>query len=393
MASSEDAGKLVEESTAPLDVSLTDDELDAAQDRSVETEKDEENGLIEHPFNPEKIKVNTINVVVQQIVDRVDHEEINLSPEFQRMRGIWNAQRKSQLVESLLLRIPIPVFYVAADNNDDWAVVDGVQRISTIYDYVKDQFVLTRLEYLDYLNGCLHSNLPRAMQRRIEETQLVINVIQPGTPDEVMYNIFHRINTGGMRLNAQEIRHAVNPGQARSYLEELSKTREFLDATDNSIRPTRMADRECILRFLAFHMDRWEEYSANSLNVHLGDAMKKIGKADSEMLALITKDFKKAMMAALHIFGNRAFRKEDGLDGRRRPINMALFAAWGVGLARCSQEQLDVLINKKEKVRTSFALLLQKDQEFVDAISYATGDPRRVQKRFQSVETLIQECL
>ena len=135
-----------------------------------------------------------------------------LRPDFQRLAGIWDNTRKSRLIESLLLRIPIPVFYVAADENEIWSVVDGVQRISTIYDYVTDKFRLSRLEYLKKLEGALYTGLPRQMQRRINETQFVVNVIEPGTPPEVMFNIFRRINTGGMALNGQEIRHALHAG-------------------------------------------------------------------------------------------------------------------------------------------------------------------------------------
>ena len=132
------------------------------------------------------------------------------------MRGIWDNQRKSRLIESLLLRIPIPVFYVAANEDEKWAVVDGLQRISSIHDYVTGVFPLKRLEYREEFNGQRYDLLPRAMQRRISETQLVVNVIEPGTPPEVMFNIFRRINTGGMTLNGQEIRHALHPGPVRS---------------------------------------------------------------------------------------------------------------------------------------------------------------------------------
>ena len=103
------------------------------------------------------------------------------------MRGIWSDLRKSRLIESLLLRIPIPVFYVSADDRDNWSVVDGVQRMSTIFDYIEGHFVLGGLEYLADLTGLQYGELPRNMHRRIGETQLIVNVIEPGTPSEVMF--------------------------------------------------------------------------------------------------------------------------------------------------------------------------------------------------------------
>ena len=255
--------------------SLPGSAVDNEQDSGLEIEQEESaDSVVIKPFNPEKIKVRTVNVVVDQMVSRIDHDEIDLAPNFQRKAGIWDNKRKSRLIESLLLRIPIPVFYVASDENERWSVVDGLQRTSTIHNYVKNNFPLNQLEYLD-LDKRLYKNLSRPLQRRISETQLIVNVIESGTPEEVMFNIFRRINTGGMMLNGQEIRNALHPGPIREYLEKLAETDEFLTATDHSIKTHRMADRECILRFLAFHVEPWERYSANDLDGYLGNTMKK----------------------------------------------------------------------------------------------------------------------
>ncbi len=265
----------------------------------VEIEReDPEQDQVERPFDPSQIKLRTVQAVVDQIVTRIEHNEIDIAPDFQRMRGIWDVQRKSRLIESLLLRIPIPVFYVAADHEERWAVVDGVQRISTIHDYVTGAFPLARLEYRREFNGKRYDELPRSMQRRISETQVVVNVVEPGTPPGVMFNIFRRINTGGMMLNGQEIRHALNPGPVRAYLKALAESKEFLDATDRSIRPHRMADRECVLRFLAFHIEPWERYEAGSLDSCLESTMETLNDTPSDRLDALAADFSKAMRAA-----------------------------------------------------------------------------------------------
>ncbi len=369
----------------------TGNEVDNEQDSGLEIER-EDSGEIKRPFDPEKIKVRTVNVVVAQIVSRIEHKEIDLAPDFQRMAGIWNDERKSRLIESLLLRIPIPVFYVAADEDEKWAVVDGLQRMSTIRDYVTNDFCLTQLEYLTKLNKYFYKDLPRQMQRRISETQLVVNVIDPGTPEEVMFNIFRRINTGGMTLNGQEIRHALHPGPVRDYLKKFAESGEFLEATGGSIKKERMADRECVLRFLAFYVERWEKYSANNLDGYLGTTMEKINRMEDRERSDLFADFKKAMRGAYEIFGSDAFRKRSD-SNRRRQINKALFEAWSIGLARRTDEEIGILVGNRGEVVKQFMSLMNDDQEFDKSISFSTHNPDRVKKRFQAIDTLIKEFL
>ena len=363
-------------------------------DSGVELEQEEESETkIEHPFDPEKIKIRTQNIVVEQIVSRIRHDEIDLAPEFQRRPDIWDSKRQSRLIESLLLRIPLPVFYVAANRAENWSVVDGLQRMSAISGYVENKFALSRMEYLSHLEGKRHNRLPRAMQRRISETPLVVHVIEPGTPGEVMFNVFHRINTGGMELNGQEIRHALNPGFVREYLERLALSEEFLEATCYSIKEERMADRDCILRFLAFHINPWENYSVSDIDGYLDSAMKAINRMPADDRESLSVDFRKAMRAAADIFGDSAFRRASRMQGRRGRINKALFGAWSVGLARRSPKEIDILVRNRERVRETFTTLLEDDREFERAISSSTGTPNRVQKQFQAVQQLIEGVL
>ena len=359
------------------------------EDSDVEEEREDPEEKITTPFNPEQIKIRTTQIVVEQLISRIKHEEIDLAPDFQRQAGIWNDERKSRLIESLLLRIPLPVFYVAADESEKWSVVDGIQRMKTIYDYVTGKFPLKRLEYLTKLNGCTHDELRRPLQRRISETQLIVNVIESGTSPDVLFNVFRRINTGGMTLNGQEIRHALNPGPVRDYLKELAESDEFKKATDGSINPKRMADRECVLRFLAFHITPWENYSSSDLNGYLVRTMQEINDMSECERNNFAVDFRKAMLAASDIFGENAFRKPH--SERRLPINKGIFEAWTVQLAHCLPEQISALVERRNDIQDSFKKLMTEDSDFLEAISYATGSPQNVQKRFQAIEQLVKE--
>jgi hypothetical protein len=359
-------------------------------DTTVDVEADDPDLLIRRPFDPEKIKVRTVPLVVEQLVSRIKHEEIDLAPDFQRLRGVWDRKRKARLIESLLLRIPLPVFYVAADKRENWSVVDGLQRMSTIDEFVSDGFELDQLEYLTQLDEHKFSDLPRPMQRRVSETQLLVHVIEPGTPEEVMFNIFSRINTGGLRLNGQEIRHALHKGPIRAFLKDLADSPEFLTATANSVKKTRMADRECVLRFLAFHIDEWEGYNSNDLDGYLGTAMDKINRMSPEERLASANDFKKAMGSASVIFDDDAFRKRYVAGAPRNPISKSLFEAWSVQLARSTSEQIAQLISRRQEVRAAFIELMKTDRAFEVSISYSTGVPQRVLKRFGAIRDLVE---
>ena len=366
--------------------------MEEGSEDGVDVEKEDESLPIEHPFDPEKISIATKSPTIDLIVSRIKENEIDLEPDFQR-EYMWDGVRKSRLIESLLLRIPIPAFYVAADNEDRWKVVDGIQRLSSIDGYIRNKFPLRNLEYLGDFEGKRYEDLPRAMRRRVRETELVVNVISPSTPVGVMFNIFLRINTGGVQLKSQEIRNALTPAHVRDYLKKLAQSEEFLRATENSIRSNRMADRECVLRFLAFHMDPWTNYtSATDLNTYLTNAMEKLSRLKPDDLNQFAADFKKAMDAGFHIFGPELFRRRSN-GNSRGPVNKALLESWGVALANCSPEQIEVLVSRQDAIKEKSVRLMTEDSDFVNAISYSTGNQKRVKKRFTAVEYLVRSML
>jgi hypothetical protein len=371
---------------------IVEEERDGQDGLGVEAERADPTGAatgIERPFDPDKIKVARESKTISLLTTRIDHGEIDLAPEFQRRARIWDPGRKGRLIESILLRIPLPVFYVASDAQESWSVVDGLQRLTTIHDFLNGVFQLKGLEYLIQFEGSRFADLPRSMQRRIEETELVVNIIQPGTPEEVMFNIFSRINTGGLTLNGQEIRHALNKGPARAFLKDLAHAKPFIRATGGSVSDNRMAGRECALRFLAFRLTRWQDYSTSDLDGFLNAAMQRLNGLSTSQLRRHQADFERAMDAATAIFGNDAFRKRYDLDAGRNPISKALFEAWAVTLAELDADDVARLVARAPQVRQAFVDLMVEDRDFEVAISYSTGSPGRVHRRFATVERLI----
>ena len=359
----------------------------------VEEEQVDDNLELTHPFDPNKIRVTTEPKTIDLLFRRINHGEIDLAPDFQRRARLWKPHRKGQLIESILLRIPLPVFYIAATEDDLWSVVDGLQRLTTIHDFMSDAFPLTGLEYLNKFKGLRFSMLPRSMQRRIEETSLVINIIQPGTPDEVMINIFKRLNTGGLPLTGQEIRNALYKGPARKFLASMVESPAFQRATDGRVSDARMDAQECILRFSAFYLNDWRQYDRNDLDACLSEAMRQLNDIGAARLKDLSARFSVAMEAATEIFDVDAFRKRYDVNDTRKPVSKALFEVWSVNLARLDARKRTVLVDRNHLVKKAFMELMSTDSFFDVSISSSTGTIQRVHKRFGAIEDLIAQVL
>lgn len=364
----------------------------AEEGYGVEEERVEGDGSgIVEPFDPTRISISTKTPTVDLVIKRLKHGEIDLNPDFQRNAGIWDPTRQSRLIESLLLRIPLPVFYMAADKDNKWQVVDGLQRLYSINRFVLDKRLKLRgMEYLSQFEGAAYDDLPRDMQRRIDETQLAFHVINAGTPHEVMFNVFKRVNTGGKPLTPQEIRHALNPGPARDFVNALAESVEFRDATDRSVSPKRMADRECVLRFIAFYRLGLASYNGN-LDVFLTQAMASIDASiDNSAKDEMRQAFFRAMQLAKKLFGNNAFRKPSNRAGGRSVVNKPLFECLSVALARVPESEHRRLVDRRDVLRTKFSDLIA-DREFYDSISIGTQTTEQVTIRFTRVGRIIDE--
>jgi len=350
-------------------------------------------GTIVSPFDPTQIRVDRKTPTIDLLTDRIQHGEINLAPDFQRKGGIWNNDAKSRLIESILIRIPLPAFYVDATDENLWLVVDGLQRLTTLKNFVVDgTHELSGLEFITELNGKKFADLPRNLQRRIKETEVTVFLIQPGTPPEVKFNIFKRINTGGMPLSTQEIRNAINGERVRNFVKALVDSPSFQTATGGKIGDKRMADRECVCRFLAFEIVPPSEYQGKDLDSFINRSMQKINDPDEcpeNTLRELGQLFDKTMKRANRLFGKFAFRKYHGPGRRMMPISKALFESVSHGLARLTDEEAEHLIRHRKAVLEAYGQLMA-DKEFEKSVSQATGDAGQVKRRFSKIIGLFQ---
>ncbi|KQV75762.1 hypothetical protein ASC61_12510 [Aeromicrobium sp. Root344] len=365
-------------------------DLDNLEVEELESAPDTLPGEIDEPFDPRRIEVVTKGMTVDLLLKRFRQDELTLQPDFQRS-AVWNRSAQSRLIESMLVRLPLPLFYFDASDDDNWLTVDGLQRLTAIKEFVIDKvYVLQNLEFLSDFEGMSFDELPRAFQRRIEETELQVSLIQAGTPDGLKFNLFKRINTGGMPLSPQEIRHALNQGPATKLLEELATSDAFLQATTGGVAPLRMGDRELALRFLAFYRVGAKGYSTKDLDLFLHNEMQDLNQTDPGEFVSLREHFYESMSLAHDVLGRHAFRKVFSVDQESRsPINKALFDAWSVGFARLTKKQRATARQRSTEVFQGYVDLLANDLEFLSAVSQGTGQPAKVALRLNRVQEFL----
>lgn len=367
---------------------ITDDEDVEVEELSVDVV------LMEQPFDPTKINIETKTPSLDTLIKRMqrNHIQMDTSSYFQRKDDLWNVEQQSRLIESILIRFPLPAFFFDASDDDMWLVVDGLQRLSSIRNFCQKGLKLTNLEFLTQLNGKSWDQLSGDLQRSIEEAQVVIYKIMPGTPTDVKFNIFKRINTGGLVLEPQEIRHALFQGKAATFIEKLAKNKAFLKATDSRIPTKRMLDRDFANRFLAFYLIGYENYHAD-LDTFMSKAMGMLQNKSESELQKIEDDFTRAMELAYDIFKEEAFRKIYQEYDRLPPINKAIFDAIAAQFALLKENEIEILRRNGSSFKESFYNKLKENKEFFTSVSSATGDKNRISERHTVVKKIIHNTI
>lgn len=416
---------MVENTLIPADSDII--SLESVMQGLTGIESDNEDESLTDPFDPEEISIDTKPMPMETCLRRIKQKTIMLNPDFQR-NEVWGEDKKSQLIESLMLKIPLPMFYVSADERSNYTVVDGLQRLSTIRSFILGDkyletpnrelegngFKLTNLEFWKDYEGKNFNELPSNIQNRILETVFTFTIINPGTPEEVRRNIFKRINTGGLPLSSQEIRNALYMGASSVLLKELSQYTDFIRATGGIIRSLRMEDRELILRFLAFFVRNYTTYKKTiSIDNFLSDTMIIVNAMPSfnsrEFKRLVDKDkknniidditvcdiediracFKKGMSRSHILFGKHTFRKSYG-EHKKSQLNKSLFEMWGTLLSRLTDNEFSTLLNNKESLMTDYIPVLESST-FQLAISKDSMKHTSVKYRFDKIKELINK--
>ena len=343
-------------------------------------------GWADYPLDAVFVRTEPRNV--KDVVERIQAKRYQLNPDFQRS-FLWTAKKQSKLIESCIMRIPLPVFYVAEAPDGTIIVVDGLQRLRTFVRFLSNDLKLTGLagdnaEKTEHiLEGKYFRDLPIGLQERVGDTALTMYILDAKAPERARLDIFERVNSGEP-LTRQQMRNAIYSGHGTKWLADATSGKAFLSATAESLNKRTMRDREAVNRFCAFKLFGWEAYKSSDLDRFLADCLLKMNETSASDRDNLRKDFDRAMTLNHRYFGIHAFRKSLSSENRYRQrsvINISLFEVCSVAFSQ--QRPIDKNIKKK-------IIKLVKNPTFEDAITYSTNSTKAVRTRFEMMEMVFE---
>jgi len=345
------------------------------------------------PFDPNAIDVDISVVNLGSLLEQLEYKEIDLQPEFQRASDVWSSTKKSRLIESVLLGLPLPSFYFSEDPaTNKLLVVDGLQRLCAFTDFCIDKKLkLKGLQFLNSLEGCTYDDLDRTQIRRIKSLKITLNTLRKNTPQRVKLVIFQRVNTAGVPLTPQEMRNALYQKKATDLLRSMVALDSFKNATGGKIPSKRMTDCDFANRFLAFYLCR-EDYDGN-LDGFMGDALEKVNKMSQEEIDDLLRIFDISMSVCYQLLGSTAFKRPDPKKpGSYLKINKAIYEALSVSIASLSSSERVILLQRKTQFQNEiYSLFIQYD--FVKSITSGTAKNPQVDYRHTHIQQLIKDII
>lgn len=346
---------------------------------------------IDEPKSPwsgyplDELLIRPQNRTVYEVVRRIKNKKYVMDPDFQR-DFIWTKAQQSKLIESVILRIPLPVFYLAEDEQGRMVVVDGLQRLSTFYSFLEDDLVLRNLDRTE-LNRKRFSDLSPKLQNRVEDCDLIFYTIDSKVPLQAQLDIFERVNAG-VPLSRQQMRNCLLMGEGTKFLKLESRSELFEKATGRSLKPDMMRDREFVNRYCAFYLESLDDYRGD-MDDFLARVLKRMNKMDSHQLASLSKGFHSGLENNFIVFGRHAFRRHTPSQQHRNVLNASLWDVMSTGLSFYSRDQV---VERKQRLREAFYNLLD-DEDFDASITKGTSDRKQVRYRFAATRKMLTETL
>ena len=322
---------------------------------------------------------------IHDVIRRIDKGTYVMNPDFQR-DFIWHEVKQSKLIESVIMRIPLPVFYMAEDDEGRMIVVDGLQRLSTFERFIKNDLRL-HLPGREELNRKRFLDLPSKLQNRVEDCNLIFYIIDAKVPERARLDIFERVNSG-VPLTRQQMRNSLFMGEATRFLKEEAKSDIFLEATGGSLNQKTMRDREFVNRFCAFQLVDFHEYRGD-MEEFLANCLRTMNKMGEAELSRLSAAFRRSLANNFMLFGQHAFRKHEPKQERRSVLNASFWDTMSTGLSHYTEDQVKA---DAESLRQAIYGLFH-DGTFNQAITYSPNNTNKVQCRFQMTRKIFEEVL
>ena len=348
---------------------------------------------IHGPFDPSAIDVDISVVNLGSLLEQLEYNEIDLQPEFQRESDVWTQVKKSRLIESVLLGLPLPSFYFSEDpETNKLLVVDGLQRLCAFSDFcITKKLKLKGMQFLTRLEGWTYDKLDRTQIRRIKSLKVTLNTLRKNTPQRVKLVIFQRVNTAGVPLTSQEMRNALYQKKATDLLKRMVKLDSFRKATGGKIPSKRMTDCDFANRFVAFYLYR-KEYDGN-LDEFMGDALENINRMSQQEIDSIHDTFDRSMTICYRLLGNTAFKRPDPQKPNSfLKTNKAIFEVLSVSIAQLSENEQEILVQRKARFQNEIYSLFM-NEDFIKSITSGTAKTPQVEYRHTKVQQLIKQVI
>jgi len=337
----------------------------------------------DYPIDTPLIRSDTRTV--HDVIRRIDQDNFVMDPEFQR-DFIWVEAKQSKLIESVIMRIPLPVFYMAEDAEGKMVIVDGLQRLSTFHRFLKDELSLD-LRNRPELHRKRFSELTPKVQNRVEDCNLTFYILDPKVPERARLDIFERVN-GGEPLTRQQMRNSLYMGKATKFLKHESRSDIFIRATGRSLNSKTMRDREFVNRFCAFQLLDLDEYQGD-MDMFLATCLRRMNEMNDSDLSLLRDRFRAGLENNFILFERHAFRKHSPEQQSRSVLNASLWDVMSTSLSGYSGERVSQC---SEHLRSAFHDLLD-DPSFDSAITLGTNSRKNVIQRFKMTRDRFQDIL
>ena len=321
----------------------------------------------------------------------VETGAIDVKPEFQR-RERWSQARSAALIESFLLNIPVPPVYLAEEEFGRYSVIDGKQRITSISQFMSNNLTLSDLSRFTELDGLRFADLPSELSNalRVRPYIRVVTLLLQSDP-ETKYEVFHRLNSGGEALNAQEIRNVLFRGPFNDLIMRLSEhdfLRDRLKITSTRSQPYKtMQDVEYVLRFFTVS-SYWRNFNGD-YRKSMNEFMAEHQNADGRFLTEMDHSFNRAIKACADIFDDTAFQRYERGQWRNQTLS-ALYDAQMVAVSTFSDKQIDEILRKRTRVMAKYRGLFS-DPNFESSVRTGTNTPSRLEYRIEHTISCLAE--